>query len=292
MCGMRQRWLGLGLTLGLLAGSYGHSVAGLTEQYIAEGVGAMVQYDQAAARLRALQGAFREALEQAVADMIDTSALVNSNWQALRARIYAKPLQYIVSYRVLWEYPDPPQKVYRVGVEAEIPVSELSHALDALGLTRRREETLRIVIFMAERYPGQTLQTFAASRGVVADWLRKELLDQGVRVITLEPGRLRDGQTASALAVGKQLNAKLVLTGWAEVEPGRPEGTPGTGTSWPMQAKVEVKAFTTETSEEIAQAQVEATVPPAEGTQGDAEALAQAATEIAERLIPSLSAYR
>jgi len=146
------------------------------------------------------------------------------------------------------------------------------------------------VIFMAERFPGQTSQTFAASRGVVADVLRKELLDQGLRVITLDPGRLWDGQTASALAVGKQLNAKLVLTGWAEVEPVRPEGTQGA--SWSVQAKVEVKAFATETSEEIAQAQVEATVPPAEGTQGDAEALAQAATEIVERLIPSLSAYR
>jgi hypothetical protein len=55
---------------------------------------------------------------------------------------------------------------------------------------------------------------------------------------------------------------------------------------------VEVKAFATETSEEIAQAQVEATVPPAEGTQGDAEALTQAATEIAQRLIPALSAYQ
>jgi len=286
---MRQRWLGLGLTIGLLACSYGYGVAGLTEQYIAEGVAAMVQYDQAAARLRALQGAFREALEQAVADMVDTSALVSHNWQALRARIYAKPLQYIVSYRVLWEYSDPPQKVYRVGVEAEIPVSELSHALDAIGLTRRREDA-RIVLFMAERFPGQTSQTFAASRGVVADVLRKELLDQGLRVIPMDPGRLWDGQTASALAVGKQLNAKLVLTGWAEVEPGRPEGT--NGTSWSVQAKVEVKAFATETSEEIAQAQVEATVPPAEGTQGDAAALAQAATEIAERLIPSLSAYR
>jgi hypothetical protein len=287
---MRQRWLGLGLTLGLLACSYGYAVAGLTEQYIAEGVGAMIQYDQAAARLRALQGAFREALEQAVAEMIDTSALVSSNWQALRVRIYAKPLQYIVSYRVLWEYPDPSQKVYRVGVEAEIPVSELSHALDTIGLTRRREDALRLVIFMAERYPGQTLQTFAASRGVVADVLRKELLDQGLRVIPMDPGRLWDGQTASALAVGKQLNAKLVLTGWAEVEPGRPEGTHRA--SWSVQAKVEVKAFATETSEEIAQAQVEATVPPAEGTQGDAQALAQAATEIAARLIPALSAYR
>jgi hypothetical protein len=287
---MRQRWLGLGLTIGLLACTYGSSVAGPTEQYIAEGVAAMLQHDQAAARLRALQGAFREALEQAVADMVDTGALASSNRQALRARIYAKPLQYIVGYRVLWEYPDPPQKVYRVGVEAEIPVSELNQALDAIGLARRRENAWRIVIFMAERYPGQTSQTFAASRGVVADVLRQELLDQGLRVITLDPGRLWDGQTASALAVGKQLNAKLVLAGWAEVEPGRPEGTHGT--SWSVQAKVEVKVFATETSEEIAQAQVEATVPPAEGTQGDAAALAQAATEIAERLIPSLSGYR
>jgi hypothetical protein len=59
-----------------------------------------------------------------------------------------------------------------------------------------------------------------------------------------------------------------------------------------LQAKVEVKAFATETSEEIAQVQVEAMVPPVEGTQGDAEALAQAATEIAQRLIPALAAYQ
>src|SRR6266568_9169527 len=232
---MRQRWLGLGLMLGLLVRGYGDGVAAPTWQYIAEGVGAMVQYDHAAARGRALQGAFREALEQAVVDMVEPNALL-SNLQALRTRVYAKSLQYIVSYRVLWEYPDPPQKVYRVGIEAEIAVSEVSRALDSIGLSRRREDP-RLAIFMAERYPGQTSQTFAASRGVVADVLRKELLDQGLRVMTLDPGRLWDGQTASALAVGKQLNAKLVLTGWAEVEPGRPEGTHGS--SWSVQAKVE-----------------------------------------------------
>ena len=287
---MRHRWLGLGLTIGLLAWSAGYSGAALTEKYIAEGVGVMLQYDQAAARLRAVQGAFRDALEQAVADMVDTSALVSSNWQALRARIYAKPLPYIVSYRVLWEYPDPPQKVYRVGVEAEIPVHDLRQALNAIGLGRWREDAQRIVIFMAERFPGQTSQTFAASRGVVADMLRKELLEQGLRVMTLDPGRLWDGQTASALEVGKQLNAKIVLAGWAEVVPGQPEGTDGS--RWSMQAKVEVKAFAADTSEEIAEAQVEAIVPAAAGSQGDVETLAQAATEIAARLMPALSSYR
>ena len=87
---MRPWWRSVGLTVGLLL--YVYSLASPAEQYIAEGVGAIVQYDQAAARLRALQGAFREALEQAVADMVETSALV-SNLHALQTRVYAKPLQ-------------------------------------------------------------------------------------------------------------------------------------------------------------------------------------------------------
>src|SRR5215510_4855433 len=158
---MRPWWRSVGLTVGLLLCVHEYSLASPTEQYIAAGVGAIIQYDQAAARVRALQVAFREAVEQAVADMVETSALV-SNLQALRTRVYAKPLQYIRSYRVLWEYPDIPQKVYRVGVEAEIAVSEVSRALDSIGLARRREDLQRLVIFMAERYPGQTTQTYAA----------------------------------------------------------------------------------------------------------------------------------
>src|SRR5574341_230216 len=270
---MRPWWLSVGLTVGLLLRVYAYGLAFPTEQYIAEGVAAIVQDDQATARPRALQGAFREALEQAVADMVETDALV-SNLQALRTRVYAKPLQYIRSYRVLWEYPDVPQKVYRVGVEAEITVSEVSHALDVIGLVRRREDLQRLVIFMAERYPGQTSQTYAAGRGVVAQVLRRELQAQGLRVINLDPGRLWDGLETSALAVGKQIDAKIVLVGWAEVQPTlqvHPGGAPPA-----IQAKVEVKALATETRGQIAQAQVEATAPQDEGSQGEAQALMEA----------------
>src|SRR5215831_4578637 len=144
---MRPWWLSVILTVGLLLCVYGYVLASPTVQYIAEGVGAIVQSDQAAARVRALQGAVREALEQAVADMVEISALVGS-LQALQARIYARPWQYIRSYRVLWEYPDVPQKVYRVGVEAEITVGEVSHVLDTIGLARRRDDLQRLVIFM------------------------------------------------------------------------------------------------------------------------------------------------
>ena len=284
---MRPWWLSVGLTIGLFLCAY--SLASPTEQYIAEGVGAIVQYDQAAARMRALQGAFREALEQAVADMVETSALV-SNLQTLQTRVYAKPLQYIRSYRVLWEYPDVPQKVYRVGVEAEITVNEVSHALDAIGLARRREDLQRLAIFMAERYPGQTSQTYAAGRGVVAQVLRKELQAQGLRVINLDPGRLWDGLETSALAVGKQIDATIVLVGWAEVQP-TPQGHPGNAPP-ASQAKVEVKALATETSGQIAQAHADTMVPQDGGPEGEAQALLEAATEVAARLVPALSAYR
>lgn len=286
---MRPWWLSVSLTVGLLLWVYGYGLASPTEQYIAEGVGAIVQYDQAAARARALQGAFREALEQAVADRVETDALV-SNLQALQTRVYARPLQYIRSYRVLWEYPDVSQKVYRVGVEAEITVAEVSRALDAIGLARRREDLQRLAIFMAERYPGQTSQTYAAGRGVVAQVLRKELQAQGLRVMTLDPGRLWDGLETSALAIGKQIDAKIVLVGWAEVQPVS-QVSPGTAPP-AVQAKVEVRALATETSGQIAQAQVEATAPQDEGAQGEAQALMEAATEIAARLTPVLAAYR
>src|SRR4029450_5151365 len=75
---MRQWWLSFSLTLGLLVCGYGDGVAAPTWQYVAEGVGAMVQYDYAAARGHALQGAFREALEQAVLDMVEPQALVRN----------------------------------------------------------------------------------------------------------------------------------------------------------------------------------------------------------------------
>ena len=286
---MRPWWRSVGLTVGLFLCVSGYSLASPTEQYLAEGVGAIVQYDQVAARVRALQGAFREALEQAVADMVETGALV-SNLQVLRTRVYAKPWQYIRSYRVLWEYPDVPQKVYRVGVEAEIAVSEVSRVLDAVGLARRREDLRRLVIFMAERYPGQTSQTYAAGRGVVAQVLRKELQAQGLRVINLDPGRLWDGQETSALAVGKKIDAKIVLVGWAEVQP-VPQVKPG-DVQLAIQAKVEVRVLATETSGQIAQAQVEATAPQDEGSQGEAQALMEAAIEVAARLTPALAAYR
>lgn len=286
---MRQWWWRMVLTGCLLVCMAGAALTAPQGLYIVEGVGAIVQQNQAVARQRAIQSAFREALEQSVADQVEPQVLVGHS-QSLRTRLYGKPLQFIRSYRMLWEYPDVPQKVYRVGLEAEVMMGDLERALDSMGIAQRRDDPRRLVIFMAERYPGQTSQTYAASRGVVAEVLRKELQAQGVRVIELDPGRLWDGQETSALAAAKQFDAKIVLVGWAEVDPVRHTGVGATSDT--VQVKVQVKALAPGSSSPIGQAQVEATAPRADGTQGEVQALTQAAIEIAARLGPSVVSYR
>lgn len=259
------------------------------ELYIVEGVGAIVQQNQYTARNQAIQNAFRDALEQSIADLVEPQALVGRQ-QSLRSRLYNRPLQFIRSYRILWEYPDVPQKVYRIGLEAEVVVHDVARALDALGIAQRRDDPRRLVIFMAERYPGQTSQSYAASRGVVATVLRKELQAQGLRIIELDPGRLWDGQETSALAAAKQIDAKIVLVGWAEVESLHSTGLGATPDT--IQARVQVKALALETSSQIGQAQVEATAAKTEGIEGEVQALAQAALEIALRLGDTIASYR
>src|ERR671925_1135358 len=72
---------------------------------VVEGVGAILQQNQAAARSRAVQDALRKALEQAVAGLLEPTAL-GDRPPAIGGSLYAQTPQYIRSYRVLWEYPD------------------------------------------------------------------------------------------------------------------------------------------------------------------------------------------
>jgi hypothetical protein len=45
------------------------------------------------------------------------------------------------SYRVLWEYPDLQQQVYRVELEVEVAVETVLQAISRLGLSQATQET-------------------------------------------------------------------------------------------------------------------------------------------------------
>ncbi len=109
--------------------------------HIVRGRGAILRDDQSKARERAIASSLRYALERSVASLVDPGASV-SHLQALKQRIYRRAPQYVRSYRVLWEYPDLQQQVYRVELEVEVAIKAVAQAISRLGLSRSDRGTL------------------------------------------------------------------------------------------------------------------------------------------------------
>lgn len=107
---------------------------------IVRGQGAILRDDQSKARERAIASSLRQALEQAVAGLLDPAVSV-SHLQVLQEQIYRRSPQYVRSYRVLWEYPDLQQQVYRVELEVEVAVETVLQAISRLGLSQATQET-------------------------------------------------------------------------------------------------------------------------------------------------------
>jgi hypothetical protein len=101
---------------------------------IVQGQGAILRGDQSKARENAIASSFRQALERTVAGLLAPNISV-SHLQVLQEKIYQRAPQYVRSYRVLWEYPDLQQQVYRVELEVEVAMEAVTQALLGLGLS-------------------------------------------------------------------------------------------------------------------------------------------------------------
>jgi hypothetical protein len=108
---------------------------------IVHGQGAILRGDESKARESAIASSFRQALEQTVAGLLDPDTSV-SYLQVLKEQIYQRAPQYVRSYRVLWEYPDLQQQVYRVELEVDVSIKAVTQAISRLGLSQADQETL------------------------------------------------------------------------------------------------------------------------------------------------------
>ncbi len=106
----------------------------VSDTQIVRGRGAILRGDQSQARERAIASSLRQALERTVAGLLSPDASV-SHIQVLKAQIYRRAPQYVRSYRVIWEYPDLQQQVYRVELEVEVATKTVSQAIGRLGLS-------------------------------------------------------------------------------------------------------------------------------------------------------------
>lgn len=286
---MRKTVTGIILLL-LLAAPNGFAASSWTHQV--EGVGAIVSKDQAAARQKAVRAALREAVEEAVLNVLGTDTVV-ANIQLLNRRLYADPWPYISSYRVLWEYPDAPGKVYRVSLEAEVALPRLQRALAPLGspvavaggLERLPANSAgRLAILITERHLGQARSTWWAERGVVTRILRSQLAAHGVRIGELKPGLQWDGTEDAALQAAREAEIAMLLVGHAGVQQ-----TYNAVSGFAVHAMLQLRVLDTPTGGVLAQERGEANVDDTQSGQASALALEQAARTLVPRLMPFLN---
>ena len=108
---------------------------------LVRGQGVILRGNQSKARESAIASSLRQALEQTVTGILAPDASV-SHIQVLQEQIYRHAPQYVRSYRVLWEYPDLQQQVYRVELEVEVAIEAVTQAIVGLGLSRVDQEIL------------------------------------------------------------------------------------------------------------------------------------------------------
>ena len=278
-------WVSI-ISLGILLSHTAGFTLTAEEQQVAEGVGAIIKRNQAAARVNAINHALRKALEQALLETLDPFELMERA-QALETRLYARQLNYIRSYRVLWEYPDFAQRVYRVGIEATLAIEEMDKAIQAIGLTQSGEGRGRLLVLIVEHHLERThLSRFGGNSGVVAQTIRAYLDTHNFQTVSLAADSPWDGRESSAVLAGKRVGAGVVLIGRAKAEKVRSEVA---GMSLQtVHASVQVQALATATGRRLAVERIEAMALHADAVLGGTQALRKAATEVASRLAPPL----
>ncbi|MDQ7032332.1 MAG: flagellar assembly protein T N-terminal domain-containing protein [Desulfonauticus sp.] len=114
------------------------------------------------ARSQALQQALRNAVEQGIGTLIDSSTIVK-NYQLLSDKIYSQASGYVKKYQILSEGPN--NNMYRVTIKAVVSVENIKNDLRALGILRQQVGNPR---FMTIYLPRTRSSAYRHSRAVIA----------------------------------------------------------------------------------------------------------------------------
>jgi hypothetical protein len=244
-----------------------------------------------------VQDALRKAIEHVVIELLDQRLVVEQR-QTLQTQVYARPERFIRSYRVLWEYPDVTQKVYRVALEADVAskaitqvISPSEVASEGVGgvVVSSHEKGLILLRFVENQLEQVGLGVSGRVNGVVAARLRMELQTRGLRMVTSEAPMPWDGQESSALMTARLVGASIVLIGRADVEQIRSD-VAGVALQ-AVEATVQVQVFIVQNGERLALERVQTTALHTVASLAGKQALEKAAGTLATRLAPVLRGY-
>jgi hypothetical protein len=271
-------------------GAPGHSApAAPLEIQTVEGRGAILRGGQAAARRRALMTSLRQAVEITVAELLDANIRV-AHLRQLERQLYQHAPQYIRSYRVLWEYPDLVNQVYRIAVEAETDVVHINRALVRLGMAPAGVVPLRLLVLIAPSQAGEPDVSLAQpATHVLTQALRQRMAASRVTVIDSASGADWKGDDTSALSSGRAAGADVVLVGQANLRSVR-DDVAGMALHT-VQAMAHLRLLVTETGVLLTSERASETVDHRDRVLAGQQALERVAATLVARVMPVLQAY-
>jgi hypothetical protein len=265
-----------------------------TKTVVVIGTGKIYKEDSASARKEAIENSLESAVERAAVGLIPPESY-NRTFQTLNDALYDQTAKFIQDYRVLAE--SKIKDVYKVMVEANISVADLTKFLSNAGIITEGKSLPKILILVSEQnLEGTSPKYWWGHQPLVSNTfseaaLVKSLKSRGFPVIdalqTPQTTRIDekynkpDLDKDEATDIGRALKADVVIFGKAAVE--RTQNVMEQNIR-SFKGTVSVQAIRTDTGEEIAATSQSAVTANADEAVGAGNALSAAGSLAAETL--------
>lgn len=267
------------------------------QEVIAKGLGAIINGDEAKASDDALASALRNAVEQVVGTMIESSALVQ-NYQVVEDRIYNRTYGYVQSYDVISQNRRG-DNILETTIKAIVKKNNLETDLTAIGLLISRKNKPRVMVLVDEKNMQQHYTYHHLDLNSTATALMNRFMEKGFSLVDAEVVKQKlqkdavlaaiSGDAASAQAIAQESGAEVLIIGSASSRAA--SSSPGVVRDAGLiscQANVNIRAVRADDGSIIAAVAKSAAAVHVEQLTGGAQALQKAADMAGEELISKI----
>ncbi len=263
----------------------------------AKGMAGIIGGNIANARDKATQDALRQAVEQAMGAMV-FSETMTENAAIVSDKISSQTSGYIQSFDVI-KSGKSDQEMFTVTVRAIAKIGHLENDLAALGLLIEQVKSPRITVLMRERNMVDAWQDVSVSLGISESVMMNAFLDKSDRFNFMDRSTAQanldrsqslaalEGDASAAAAIGLLFGADMIIVGEAFANSNEVEFFGAKTVS--AQATATGKMIWTDSGKivgtDIGTGQFS---PVIEKISGGREAITQATSDLAEKLIPRI----
>lgn len=195
------------------------------QEVVAKGLGAIIGNDEAKAYDDALASALRNAVEQVVGTMIQSSVLVE-NYQVVEDRIYSNTRGYVKSYQVI-NQENRGNNIVETTIRAVVKKSNLENDLNAIGLLISQKNKPRVMVMIDEINMDQHYYYYYNNRDLntTANELTNKFLEKGFTFVDQDVAAQKlqrdaalaavDGDAKAAQTIAKESGAEVLIIGKA-----------------------------------------------------------------------------